>query len=299
MSNFVKKKTFFTAGLICSLLLLVSFFGDLKISNIAINYSSWFGTLFQTFGEFPVYFIFVLSGEILIAYSIRKKASFFFFPILLGGIGISLWQAKSYSNEVLSYILSIMSNIENHKEIGLANSDSNVMQPSIFLSVVTWIGIYTIVTLLSQYWLNKKDDNQLENLLKIAVFASLTVFLSLEVNHALKDFWGRVRPYELSSSQKEFTSWIYPNGINGHKSFPSGHTMAATLMIVFSWFSSSRTNHKRLWTFGIAYGALMGISRVIIGAHFVSDVVFSYFLTAFIIYIIREIYTCLNLSDDI
>lgn len=110
--------------------------------------------------------------------------------------------------------------------------------------------------------------------MKIAILASLTVWFALEVNLTLKDLWGRYRPYELTSGNHEFTNWLTINGVNGHKSFPSGHTMAATLCIVFM----VRFNNKRKSFFigGIVYGVVIAISRVIVGAHFFSDVTFSF-----------------------
>ena len=64
--------------------------------------------------------------------------------------------------------------------------------------------------------------------------------------------------------------------------------MAGTLCIVFSWFTTKKQH--TLWLIGVGNGALLGLSRVIIGAHFLSDVVFSYFLTATISYVLRELY---------
>lgn len=291
MTTTAKKQLFLIALGTCFVLMFIASFWDLQITNTLINYKSWFGTIFQTFGEIPVYFIFVLSGEIAMAYAWRKKEEIILaLPLFLGGLGLSLWQTKVYANEILSYLLTISSNIKQNKPIGLANSDSNVSSLTLISSLLVWLAIYLFVSLIAQYWLNRKNESQLNKLLTVALFASLTVWFSLEVNIALKDFWGRYRPYELSASQKEFTSWLTINGVTGHKSFPSGHTMAGTLMIVFSWFASSNGLRKKLLIFGIVYGGLMAASRVIIGAHFTSDVVFSFFLTGLIIYIMNELY---------
>lgn len=289
MSIVRKKNLFMISGIICVILLAIAAFSDLAISNTVINYNSWFGTIFQTFGEFPVYFIFVVSGEIAMNYAFKKGDELLFaIPLFLAGLGLSAWQTKQYVNEVSSYLASIVSNMDKGNAIGLANSDENVKGLSVGLSILIWLAVYFIFTAIMQVWLAKKDALEIKRYLMIAIFASLTVWFALEVNLALKDFWGRVRPYELSASQSEFTSWLHPNGINGHKSFPSGHTMAGTLCIVFAWFVS-KANRTKVWIFGIVYGALMGISRVIIGAHFFSDVVFSFFLTALIIFIMNEL----------
>ncbi|MFT8823881.1 MAG: phosphatase PAP2 family protein [Liquorilactobacillus mali] len=299
MEYSAKKKLFLVSAIICVILLLIASFGDLAISNTIINYNSIFGTIFQTFGEFPVYCIFVLCGEIAMAYALRHLDEMLFSSVLfIGGLSLSLWQLKQYLNEIESYALSALSNIHSGKDMGLANSDAATAKLSVGIAIALWLVVYIIITALIQYWMAKKDNTQLTRYLIVAVFASLTVWFALEVNLTLKDAWGRVRPYELSASQKEFTPWFHPNGVNGHKSFPSGHTMAGTLCIVFSWFATQPKWHKRLWVTGIVYGILLGVSRVIIGAHFLSDVTFSFFLTATIIFVMRELYDRL-LSDDL
>ncbi|KRM97594.1 membrane-associated phospholipid phosphatase [Liquorilactobacillus aquaticus DSM 21051] len=290
MSDVSKRKLFVIAVITCGLLLTVASFGDLAISNTMINYNSVFGTIFQTFGEFPVYFIFVLSGEVAIVYAIRcKEDKLFAVPLFLGGFSLSAWQIKQYLNEVSSYSIAALTNIHNNKSIGLANSDAATASLSTKEALILWLVVYICITLLIAFWLKNKSDEQIKKYLLIGIFASLTVWFSLEVNGALKDFWGRVRPYELSASQHDFTSWLHPNGVNGHKSFPSGHTMSGTLCIVFSWFATG-IRRRRLWIFGVVYGAVLGLSRLIIGAHFLSDIVFSYFLTAFFIFIMRSLY---------
>ena len=296
MSNVSKKKLFLIAAVVCIFLLVTATFGDLTISNTVINYNSIFGTAFQTFGEFPVYFIFVLSGEIAAIYAVRcRKNTLFAVPLFLGGTALSAWQVKQYINEVSSYSIAALTNIHNGKAMGLANSDANTAALSPKEAIVIWLVVYICVTMLIVFWLKNKNDDQIKRYLVVGIFASLTVWFSLEVNMALKDFWGRVRPYELSTSQHDFTSWLHPNGVNGHKSFPSGHTMAGTLCIVFSWFAIG-TVRKRLWIVGIIYGAVLGLSRLIIGAHFLSDIVFSYFLTALFIFIMRSLYD--NLVEE-
>lgn len=298
MSNILKKKLFIASTIVAVILLGIATFADLAISNGMINYNSIFGTVFQTFGEFPVYFIFVLSGEIAVVYAVRRKEDkLLAIPLFAGGLALSAWQVKQYLNEASSYSIAALTNIHNGKDMGLANSDTNTGGLSLQVALILWIVVYLCVTALVVFWMKNKSDQEIKKYLLLSIFASLTVWFSLEINGALKDFWGRVRPYELSASQNDFTSWLHPNGVNGHKSFPSGHTMAGTLCIVFSWFAVGAVR-KRLWLFGVVYGGLMGLSRVIIGAHFLSDVVFSYFLTALFIYIVRSLYDHI-IEDDL
>ncbi|SUP59475.1 Uncharacterised protein [Weissella viridescens] len=65
-----------------------------------------------------------------------------------------------------------------------------------------------MVTLLLQYWLYHKTAQQIKQLLIVSVFASLTVLLAYEANIALKQAWGRVRPYELNTTQSDLLRGI-------------------------------------------------------------------------------------------
>ncbi|WP_333589953.1 phosphatase PAP2 family protein [Ligilactobacillus acidipiscis] len=290
MSFSQQKKLFSISTVICVVLLVIAAFGDLWISNTVINYRSVFGTVFQSVGEFPQYLIFVISGQIALTFAFKIQGSVLFKCLLgSGGLAVSGWQLKQYLNEVESYFLSVSSNLDHHKPIGLANSDNAAAALSVGKAYWIWLLIFVILTVAFQYWLGHFQLETIQRLLLVAVFASLTVWFSLQVNQGLKEIWGRVRPYELNKTQSNFTNWLTINGVTGHKSFPSGHTQAATLLIVFSWFFKGKTQ-KVWWISGIVYGALMGLSRVVIGAHFMSDVVFSFFLTAVIIYIFRQLY---------
>ncbi|MHA8138311.1 phosphatase PAP2 family protein [Lactobacillaceae bacterium Scapto_B20] len=277
--------------------MVIAGFGDLAISNTFINYNSWFGTFFQVFGEFPVYMILVLSGEIAIAYGLKVQENrLLSWSLIAGGVGLSAWQLQQYLKEIESYIAEIMHNMDQNKPIGLANSDSSAgvgASTTIVILIITYLGL----TWACQAWFKTKSQTEIKQLLIVSLFASLTVFFAYEVNHALKDLWGRVRPYELSSTQKEFTDWFVINGSNGHRSFPSGHTMAGTLMIVFSWFLTGKARHN-FWIFGIIFGILVAISRIVIGAHFTGDVFFSMFLTMLIIFVMWELYKIIAPKDD-
>jgi membrane-associated phospholipid phosphatase len=92
----------------------------------------------------------------------------------------------------------------------------------------------------------------------------------------LKLIWGRVRFRDLQPLSDDFSPWYSPQGWTGHSSFPSGHAALGWLLLaaVLIWPRGSR--HYR-WTLGlcIAWGAFVAASRVVVGAHYLSDVLFS------------------------
>ena len=89
MSEENQKKLFGISAIICIILLTIAYFGDLAISNTLINYHSWVGTFCQTFGEFPVYLIFALCGQIAMTYAWRGDCE----KLLAGPLFVVCWRA--------------------------------------------------------------------------------------------------------------------------------------------------------------------------------------------------------------
>lgn len=93
---------------------------------------------------------------------------------------------------------------------------------------------------------------------------------------SLKLAWGRVRFRDLQPMAGDFTPWYSPQGWTGHASFPSGHAALGWLLLtcVLVWRRGSR---QYRWTLGLcaAWGVFVASSRVVIGAHYLSDVLFS------------------------
>ena len=94
----------------------------------------------------------------------------------------------------------------------------------------------------------------------------------------LKYLWGRVRFRDLlaAGNYDAFTSWLHPNGINGNKSFPSGHTAGAGmsyLMMLLPLCTDRFKGKERLcFLLPFAYTSLVAFSRLVMGAHYLSDV---------------------------
>ncbi|MBS6373138.1 MAG: phosphatase PAP2 family protein [Erysipelotrichaceae bacterium] len=74
-----------------------------------------------------------------------------------------------------------------------------------------------------------------------------------------------------------FTPWYLPQGVNGNKSFPSGHTTAASITLCL--FALPLFTKKRLSSWQTMLAVLspimMALSRMIMGAHYLSDTVFA------------------------
>jgi membrane-associated phospholipid phosphatase len=95
----------------------------------------------------------------------------------------------------------------------------------------------------------------------------------------LKIFWGRIRFRDLAGNYSDFTSWYLPQGITGNQSFPSGHAAMGFMMLALFIFISDKAFYKRILIKGliISWALAVCASRVVIGAHFASDVLFGAF----------------------
>ena len=114
-----------------------------------------------------------------------------------------------------------------------------------------------------------------------AVFILLFLALGpgLVINVLLKDQLGRARPREVIEfgGSHQFTQ-IWQHGTAGkNSSFPSGHAAIAFFMIA-PWFVLRDERQKAavaFLVFGLSFGTLVGIARILQGGHFFSDVLWS------------------------
>lgn len=108
------------------------------------------------------------------------------------------------------------------------------------------------------------------------VTLSLILGPVLLVNTGLKDHWDRARPREIQyfGGESKFSpAWIISDQCKTNCSFTSGHAAAGFSILVLHFV---RVSVFWIWL-GMATGFFIGLARVAVGAHFLSDVVFSFF----------------------
>ncbi|GIX45953.1 MAG: phosphatase PAP2 family protein [Candidatus Tectimicrobiota bacterium] len=96
----------------------------------------------------------------------------------------------------------------------------------------------------------------------------------LLVNGVLKPLWGRPRPRHVAAFQgtQAYRPWWPPHPPGSGKSFPSGHAAMGYVLAAGAGLAASRRG-QRLWlAVALVYGSLMGLARLVQGAHFASDV---------------------------
>ena len=157
-----------------------------------------------------------------------------------------------------------------------------------FVDVVSR-GVLVIAIALMIYFAVKRHHRLLPSAI---VALSLILGPGVIVNSVLKDHWDRARPrtIEVFGGTQKFTpAWVVTNQCSRNCSFTSGHAAAGFAFLVGHFVAKTR-----LWlVLGLFFGLSIGLTRVAVGAHFLSDVLFSgvvvYLVTALMASILVKI----------
>lgn len=114
----------------------------------------------------------------------------------------------------------------------------------------------------------------------------LAVYLGDLLNKALKSFFGRERPLEPLHIEEGF-------------SFPSGHAMVGVIFygfLIYLLAGKIASSAVRRWLYAAVsiLMLLIGMSRVVKNAHFLSDVIGGYFIGLICLILVIAVYDKLN-----
>ena len=114
----------------------------------------------------------------------------------------------------------------------------------------------------------------------------------LIVNHVFKDHWDRARPRAIVEfgGEKTFTPpLVIANQCERNCSFVSGEASYGFAYAAFAFLVAPRLRRRVFWA-AVGFGTAVGLGRMMMGAHFLSDVFFAgVFTIAFAWYAHREI----------
>ncbi|MCR4327587.1 MAG: phosphatase PAP2 family protein [Nanoarchaeota archaeon] len=239
-------------------ILLAVVFGiyDQQISEFLFNPDSSIGNIVDSFGEIPgalfiIFSLFVLNTNAKIRNQNYKKL-FFMFEILL-------------SSFLFIYILNLFFDF------------FKVSFNFFSLEGMSVLFLFVLVSLLGFYTFKLKFKKFSQRNYFVAKVSILLFVIAGLIVQALKLFWGRVRYEDVANNLGAFTSWYIPQGIGVGHSFPSGHVFFALVLIpIFLIFADK----KRIWkvltiVLSILFGLFISLGRIISGAHYASDVLFS------------------------
>jgi len=235
------------------ILAVVFAFTDLPISQAVFNPASGWAHTLEAYGQIPGALVAFGCGALLARlYQTQKK-----FGRILGLIGLYL----------LTFVAIVM---------GLM--DAFGAQEKAHLNMPVILGLGLVLLVLVRVGLGRIPADKLAGF-KPAAKVGLTLMLVAGVATvwAFKIPWGRwtYRDIVAAGNLSLYTPWYLPQGNNGHNSFFSGHAaMFFSVLPILLFFKKGSSGRKIALALALLWGILGAVSRVVIGAHFASDVLF-------------------------
>lgn len=306
-------------------LTVVATFYDLDISRILTKHSlsegeyishNGFALLFETIGCCPIYLMGSIAGAIVFWFFWRKSGKLRILSVIgiaaaVAGFTLTIKDLFGYAAEYIGANLTDGSLVlAAHKLAGAGYLTA--------VSVV--VGAMPAVCLLVAWGRIAKSTNDKMIWWAIAIVGTMIFFF---VPHFIKGPVGRARFRTMNylGDFDYYTRWYVLNGkrvltadgivastaetkaaiivaSDTCKSFPSGHTFSAGMIYTLLGlpYVSEKCAKKgvklTLWLCTVAYVGLVAVSRIVAGAHFMSDVLFGGTIAFAGAMIMREIFVC-------
>ncbi|QHX35846.1 phosphatase PAP2 family protein [Spiroplasma sp. TIUS-1] len=258
------------------LLILLILFGifDFEISSSFETYKNWLSVGFDVWGKKAVMVpigVTIIFACVALGNRARNKNIFMYSMI---GLAIS-------TNITLALFLF------DYKDFSLHNKNKTEIITAISMYIILAICILSFI--LTTLLINKlsifKSKMYMSTLMSKVIYAIVFMLITTLIVSVLKLLVGRPRPRDVIGDGVDF-KYIFQFyfGQDRGKSFPSGHTQAASLFLVLVYFVpiSKKENIFKILFYIIAICSIVltAISRVLIHAHFPTDVTFSIILSS-------------------
>ena len=229
-------------------------FTDLQISISVVNQNSGWAIFLENFGEIPGLLVLYFSTQITLAYysSLARLREIAY--------SIILFLAASFLSGYLVVVI--------YK--GIFGSYAFLQEYKIAIILVLLIINFLLIIIIR----NQRIPVFLKEFSKTSVL--LGVYGYLFIVQPIKHLWGRVRFRDLDALHTNFTEWFIPNGINGNQSFPSGHAAMGWMILPLLLLVVNKSKNIKILLpmIIVSWGLAVSLSRVVIGAHYASDVLF-------------------------
>ena len=231
---------------------------DLWISiNLYDPNSNW-AILMEKFAEIPGALLVLIGIHI---YIVTLRASSNIKTILITGF---LLTTGSLMTIFILWVLSY----------GLSNTTSVfIANRNYFFLAAILLNIFLSLLFKKRYKFSKKTILFSRISFKMFFYGYILFVLPLKI------FWGRIRFRDLAENYSNFSAWYIPQGFTGNDSFPSGHAAMDWMFLSLFVFIVDKPFYKRIILKGliISWALAVCVSRVVIGAHYTSDVLFGAF----------------------
>lgn len=275
-----------------AVLAVVTALWDLQINKALYFQDCFYAQYFAQLGELPTYLAAPVIGTIFFCQNWGKtKKNNIFFKVLFGAVVFAGW--------FVAFGVWLWGRFEVSSSFETSTKNFDIVYKVLGAAALTF------VTLLLG---SRFPANVAKKLFWFAVFYCIVFAVPNVIIAIMKVIWARERfrvMYAIGDFSG-FTAWYLPQGFAersaayeairnaadealGHsgdafKSFPSGHTCAASvsfaLIILPDVMPKSFGGKKKkiFWIVPIAYTALVALSRVMAGAHYLSDTLFGGFI---------------------
>jgi len=299
---------------------------DLQISQILTKNSlpegeyisvNGFALFFESMGVTPFYIMIAIAGAIAFWYGYRsdnnkKKLVYMFIGAVVVVVALFL-----LFTDLLKYIAEYEGARLSADHVSLIGQNAK-LSGSLYIKLICLVLSLAVGGLLLGAWHNVSKETN-DSLIKWAYMIVGTVAFILIIE-LIKNPVGRVRFRTMNylGDFDYYTPWYVANGkrklfdlVNADpndpkfnfvsdacKSFPSGHTFSAGICytLLALPFLNEKFNKKgvkiTLWCATVALTGVVAISRIVAGAHFMSDVLFGGTIAFLGAMIMREIFVC-------
>ncbi len=272
----IKKRHFnIVIGVLLVGIILGSFF-DLQINQALFSKNNLFGLIMASFGTYPCYAGFAFIGGGLLATTWKREDLPWFAKII------------AYILSALGYALGVILCAKDLPSINGFNNDS-LKLPSYIGCAVIFAGVYFLA-----FKVCKSGDKK-ALWPALLVMAVIVIVGLLPVGWFVKQIIHRPRyRFFVRTGVTDFYNWWqsctgYKDYIKGDtlidgiamtkeefKSFPSGHSGTAAIMMMFlpymsMFFPKLKGKETMLFYIGSAWTVVMMFSRILVGAHYLSD----------------------------
>ena len=309
MSNPTKKHTLISCSLfilIFGALLATATFTDLQVSQILTKGTlmpgeyiadGLFGVVFECLGCTAPYIVGAFSLEIFFIYALRFVENKALSIIMAAVLQILSFITYYYvSLDVLDY---------NLRHYGLEGGSFAFMKGELAF-------VAALLTVLTAFAVNNFSDETVKRFPRFAFAVAMAIALSSITVTLLKGPFGRprFRAMNYAGDFSYYTRWYVLNGqpdkewmkatfssTDAYRSFPSGHTQSASMIFCIIMLKElmnivSRKKIALLWIISIVWTGLVAVSRIMVGAHFFSDVLIGGTIGFLSVIIAREIFVC-------
>lgn len=265
-SHFISKRVILYMFLFLTAMMLVGSIFDYSISCALYNNKNIFGIFLAGYGEYPAALGLTAAGTLLIAGRSRECRRKMFLQCL-GGIWLTV-----------------------------SGTFMLICMPMLYLPVSRLIpaavGLLCSAAVIYGITVLCKNTEK-KTILRVAALIFFTILLEILVVNLIKIPWGRPRMrlvyenaqacfmpwWQAGSSLKEVLT-VAGVAAEEFKSFPSGHTANASMLMLLGILPVLRPElaKKRALLIGIGFGwaCLVAVSRIIMGAHYLTDTVIGF-----------------------